>query len=188
LLHETLLAAQPLLTTLGNPLIRRRALVDVGGLEDEFTGLAEDAVLWCKLALQFPFSATASTTLEYRRHEMASSIGHAGSSNLAEGRARFARWFYAYVERQPPAIRSWAQPIAAEHLFRSVLLEAWQSHPERSFDRRVRLARAWTDLRRFYPEVITSRRYVRLAAQISAGLRSGALRALQEPMPKGTVT
>lgn len=181
LLYETLLAQPPLLTTLGNPLIRRTALVEVGGLEDEFTGLAEDAVGWCKLALRFRFTALPETVLEYRRHGAASGVRDDRSGGLARGNARFARWLYDYVWRQPSEIRTWALPIVTEHLFRSILLEAWLTCPDDPLRRRTRLARAWCEFSRTYAETMTVRRRLRLAAHLAGGLRTGALRGLQEP-------
>lgn len=180
-LCATLLGRPRLLTTLGNPLIRRRALAEVGGLEDEFTGQAEDAVAWCKLALRFRFAAVADTVLEYRRHDAASGALDDRSGTLAAGHARFARWLYGYVLGQPEEIRAWALPIVTEHLFRSVVLEAWLTRPDDSLRRRARLAKAWRDLSRTYPDALTWRRRLRIAGQLAAGLRSGALRGLQEP-------
>lgn len=180
-LRETLLGHPPLLTTLGNPLIRRRALLEVGGLDEEFQGLAEDAVAWCKLALRFRFAAIGETALEYRRHGAASGVVDERSGALASGRARFARWLHGYVLSQPLKIRAWAQPIAAEHLFRSVVLAAWLTCPDDPVRRRMRLVRTWRDLTRSHPGALTSRRRFRLALQLAGGLRSGALRGLQEP-------
>jgi glycosyltransferase involved in cell wall biosynthesis len=180
LLCETLLGRPPLLTTLGNPLIRRSALVEVGGLEDEFAGQAEDAVAWCKLALRFRFAAVADTVLQYRRHESASGAIDARSGALAAGHARFSRWLYDYVLRQPPETRAWALPIVTEHLFRSVVLEAWLTLPDDTLRRRARLIKAWRDLSQTYPDALTARRRLRMTGQLAAGLRSGALRGLQE--------
>jgi glycosyltransferase involved in cell wall biosynthesis len=181
LLCETLLKRPPLLTTLGNPLIRRGALIEVGGSEDEFTGQAEDAVVWCKLALRFQFAAVADTVLEYRRHESASGILDHGSGALAAGHARFARWLYDYLLRQPSETRAWALQIVTEHLFRSVVLEAWLAAPDDPLRRRARLVKTWRGFRQSYPDAITSRRRLRMAGQLAVGLRSGALRTLQEP-------
>jgi glycosyltransferase involved in cell wall biosynthesis len=181
LLSKTLLGSPPLLTTLGNPLLRRSALVAVGGFEDEFTGQAEDAVAWCKLALRFPFAALPQTVLRYRRHQAANgALDHRGGA-LVAGHARFARWLYHHVLRQPEQIRVWALPIVTEHLFRSLVLEAWLTRPDDPITRRARLARTWLDLAQAYPGTMTARRRLRLGAQLVAGLRSGALRRLQEP-------
>ena len=181
LLFATLLAQTRLLTTLGNPLIRRSALVDVGGSEPEFTAIAEDLAVWCKLALRYPFKAIDVHTLRYRRHSMASGIGDARTGQIARGNARFARWFLCYVEQQPAEIRAWALPIAAEFVFRAVILEAWQVQPERPIRRRIRLANASMALARAHTPVLTSRRVLRLLLQITVGLRAGALRRFQEP-------
>ncbi len=181
ILCETLLGQPPLLTTLGNPLIRRSALVEVGGLEDEFTGQGEDAVAWCKLALRFPFAAVSDSVLQYRRTESTSGALDNRSGALATGHARFARWLHDYVLRQSPETRAWALPIVAEHLFRSVLLEAWLTRPNDPLRRRARLIKAWRDLSRINPPVLTGRRQLRMTGQFAAGLRSGALRGLQEP-------
>jgi glycosyltransferase involved in cell wall biosynthesis len=180
LLRQTLLGEPPLLTTLGNPVIRRDALVAVGGLEDEFSGLAEDAVAWSKLAVHTRFAAIDDVVLEYRRHEEASGMIDRRSGILAAGRARFARWLYDYIQRQEAAVRAWALPIAREHLFRTIVLEAWQSPPEDPLMRRLRLVCAARELSRAYPETMTVRRRVRLAAQLGLGLRSGAIQRLQE--------
>jgi glycosyltransferase involved in cell wall biosynthesis len=180
LLRQTLLGQPPLLTTLGNPVIRRNALVAVGGLEDEFRGLAEDAVAWSKLALHARFATIDDIALEYRRHEEASGMIDRRSGVLAAGRARFARWLYDYAGRQGPEVRAWALPIVREHLFRTIVLEAWQSPPEDPLMRRLRLVRAARELSRAYPETMTVRRRVRLAAQLGLGLRGGAIDRLQE--------
>ena len=181
LLCATLLRHPPLLTTLGNTMIRRSALLAVGGFEDEFTGQAEDAVVWCKLALRCPFAAVAATGLEYRRHAGASGAADLRSSALAAGHARFARWLWDYTLRRPEETRAWAVPIVAEHLFRSTLLEAWLTPPDDPVHRRVRLVRTWRELTAACPAAATVRRRLRIAAQLAAGLRSGALSGLQEP-------
>jgi hypothetical protein len=181
LLHATLVGRPRLLTTLGNPLMRRSALAEVGGLEDEFTGQAEDAVAWCKLALRFRFTAVADTVLHYRRHGLASGVSDLNAGTLAAGHARFARWLYDYVLREPPEVRAWAHPIVAEHLFQAVVLDAWFALPDDMLRRRARLIKAWRDLSLGFPDAVTPRRRLRFAAQVVAGLRSGAIGRLQEP-------
>lgn len=180
LLCATLLGRPPLLTTLGNPLIRSSALLAVGGLEDSFAGQAEDAVAWCKLVLRFPFMACGETMLEYRRHDLASGALDERGGTLLAGQTRFARWFYEYAATESPETRVWAAPIAREHLFRSALTEAWLTKPDGPFRRRVRLVTSSHALSRSYPELMTLRRRLRLGIQLVAGLRGRATRSLQE--------
>ncbi len=188
LLGATLLRRPAMLTTFGNPLVRRQALLEVGGFEEEFTGLAEDAVAWCKLALRFRFGAVAATGLQYRRHQATSGASDVRSGALAAGHARFARWLWEYTIGQPAATRAWAAPIVVEHLFRSTVLEAWLTLPDDPVRRRARLVNAWRDLVRACPATVTSRRRLRLAAQLAAGLRAGAVGGLQEPGLRGGIS
>ncbi len=87
--------------------------------------------------------------------------------------------------RQPSFIRGWALRIVTEHLFRSIVREAWFTRPTDPLSCRVRLTRAWLDFSRRYPEALTLRRRLRLGAQLMLGLRSGALTRLQEPDVRG---
>lgn len=107
------------------------------------------------------------------------------ASSGSTGAILVKRGLLSVALRQPSVIRGWALRIVTEHLFRSIVREAWFIRPTDPLSRRARLARAWLDFSRRYPEALTPRRRLRLGTQLMLGLRSGALTRLQEPDVRG---
>jgi cellulose synthase/poly-beta-1,6-N-acetylglucosamine synthase-like glycosyltransferase len=87
--------------------------------------------------------------------------------------------------RRLSVIRGWALRIVTAHLFRPIVREAWFTRPTDPLSRRARLARAWLDFSRRYPDVLTPRRRLRLVAQLMLGLRSETLTRFHEPDVRG---
>jgi glycosyltransferase involved in cell wall biosynthesis len=186
LFPATLIARTPLLTTMGNPLLRHTAVEAVGGFEDTFRGLGEDAVVWCKLALRFPFLASDQLALRYRRHAGSSGAQDAAAGSLYSGQAALAKWLATHVEATPASLRREVNGVVDEFLFRSLVLDAWTGR-DRAFERRRALAAFWLGLRNTSPQLLTGRRRARLLAMLALGWRADAIHRLQEPHLSGAV-
>lgn len=82
-------------------LIRRAAILAVGGFEEEFR-LYEDQTLWAKLFVSYPVLIAGRPTARYRQHDASTSAAaarkgeyHGWRQHEAEG--RFFEWFVSYI-------------------------------------------------------------------------------------------
>jgi glycosyltransferase involved in cell wall biosynthesis len=83
-------------------LVRREALLAVGGFEESFRGLFEDQAFFYKMALRFPIFVSGESWDIYRRHEASAvSVGerqgvyHPSRHNRAH--RHFLEWFAGYL-------------------------------------------------------------------------------------------
>ena len=83
-------------------LVRRSALLEVGGSEDDFTAMFEDQVLLARMYLTQRIVLSGARTAWYRQHEGSSTVAAIGRGDYRPGgpspsREAFLRW----VARQP---------------------------------------------------------------------------------------
>lgn len=93
-------------------LIRREAVEAVGGFEDRFRTLYEDAVFMMKLCLRFPVLVTDDVTYLYRIH-VDSSTQRAGSdTEIDEARTRYLDWVGEHLDASGLRSRSLDRKLA----------------------------------------------------------------------------
>jgi glycosyltransferase involved in cell wall biosynthesis len=83
-------------------LVRRDIVVQVGGFEDQFTGMYEDQAFLVKAYLAAPVYFSSRVTLKYRQHpdSCMATADRTGQYDVA--RRRFLEWFADYVRALPP--------------------------------------------------------------------------------------
>jgi glycosyltransferase involved in cell wall biosynthesis len=82
----------------GNALLRRAAFDAVGGYEDAFTGMYEDAALFAKIHLRYSTYVSGRTWLKYRQHVDSETATHS-NRNYAITRRPFIDWLATYLDR-----------------------------------------------------------------------------------------
>ena len=83
-------------------LVRRNAVLQVGGFEDRFTGMYEDQGFLAKIYLAVPVYFSSQVWLKYRQHaESCVAIAERGG-NYHTARRDFLEWFAEYVRALPP--------------------------------------------------------------------------------------
>ena len=96
-------------------LLRRSAVLRVGGFEEHFSGprqLYEDQAFLAKLYLDAPVYFARSVWLSYRRHEESCMSTVLAQGQYAEVRSYFLRWFADYLACQPMADRSVVRAVS----------------------------------------------------------------------------
>ena len=78
-------------------MIRREAVVAVGGWEEEFTGFYDDCAFFSKIFATRPVWFSSRTWLDYRLHAGSCSATTTSEAYRAT-RRRFLDWFGNYVE------------------------------------------------------------------------------------------
>lgn len=81
-------------------LARREAMRSVGGYEDEFRGMYDDQVFFCKLGLKYPVYVTRQWSYRYRRHQdsIVWVTNYAGEK--LHYRRLFLNWLAGYLSEQ----------------------------------------------------------------------------------------
>ena len=98
-------------------LIRREAIVEVGGFEDSFRRLYEDQVLLFKMFLSQRVIAVDTVLDKYRQHEGSSCHQDGGLEGDARMRPVFLEWLQTYMIQQG---------IADPELWRALRAELWR--------------------------------------------------------------
>ena len=136
--------------------IRRRRLVEIGGMVDEFTGMYEDQVLYTKVLLQLAVVFDDRRLALYRQHPASACAvaERAGEYHLVAGsvaRDRFITWLVAYVDAHCPADPAVGAVVAANVARRPADVADPPSDPGERPGARARLAQAallWSNLAR----------------------------------------
>ncbi len=84
-------------------LLRREAVMAVGGFEARFRGLYEDQAFFTKLCLRFPVFAMAQTHDKYRQHEAGVCNSSVQSGEYRDGRLSYLNWLADYLQQSAPA-------------------------------------------------------------------------------------
>jgi glycosyltransferase involved in cell wall biosynthesis len=102
-------------------LVRREAIEQVGGFEEQFRGEYEDQVFCAKICLRLPVVAAARCWYRYRQHPDSCVSRAAQSGQAQHARRRFLEWLEAYVE---------ARGVNHPELRRALRAELWpHRHP-----------------------------------------------------------
>jgi glycosyltransferase involved in cell wall biosynthesis len=126
-------------------LIRRSALREVGGFEEQFRKVRTDLAVWVKLSMHFPVCADSAVVARYRQH---------GASSVAEvfrdpdlyhrNEVAFYDWLLQYLGSFPAAVRRAPESIGCRRMFRLILAEVMQSGRQNALRWRWNvLRRAW---------------------------------------------
>jgi glycosyltransferase involved in cell wall biosynthesis len=172
--RKIFIGPEKMLTTFGRLLIRREALDDVCGFEDEFRSLGEDVVAWGKIALTSKAIAINGCALLYRRHLKASSYGVKDPTIFIESGIRVASFLKGYLSNQPAQIRAWALAIIDESLFQYYVKKAWYCSDISTKrilyfgDRRIQLVRMFSWLRQ-NTSLITPWRFIQIVIRLFIG-------------------
>lgn len=125
---------------------RKRMVEAVGGYEDEFRGMYDDQVFFCKLGLRYRVYVASECSYRYRRHpESIVWLTNRTGEQLAN-RLRFLNWLAAYLTEQG---------IRDRRVWRPLEQELWKCYHPRltgylerieKWNRRVRrrLQRMWS--------------------------------------------
>lgn len=124
----------------GGALIRREALEAVGGYEDTFRGLYEDAVVMLKLAVEYPIHVDDRVTYLYRMHPDSSTNRTSSSDEIDRLRRNYLDWVHGHLlDRGAP-----------DELFRALARARGSTHRRRQRAHRA-LAVARAASRRLLP-------------------------------------
>jgi glycosyltransferase involved in cell wall biosynthesis len=126
-------------------LIRRAALVEVGGLEERFRKVRTDLAMWVKLSLRFPVRADSTFVARYRQHGQSSVAKMFGDPDAyRRNELDFWGWLLQYLDSMPAGIRRTPESLACRQVFRLILAEVMQGR------RRNPLTWRWAVLRRIW--------------------------------------
>jgi glycosyltransferase involved in cell wall biosynthesis len=94
-----------------NAMMRRAAILEVGGFEESFRGMYEDQVLFAKIELQFPVYVSGRCWAKYRQHPESSSAVPFTLENYCSTRLPFLTWLTAHlsarkIDRRAPIGRA----------------------------------------------------------------------------------
>lgn len=81
-------------------MLRKQAILAVGGYENEFKGMCEDRAFFCKLCLCFPVYVASTTWYRYRQHAQSCVAMSRGAYQRNLSRLVFYKWFQRYLKRQ----------------------------------------------------------------------------------------
>ena len=140
-------------------LIRRSALMEVGGFEERFRKVRTDLAVWVKLSVYFPVYADSAFVARYRQHGQ-SSVARMFSDPEAYHRNEmdFWSWLLQYFEALPKKIRPQPETLACRQVFRLILAEVMQGRRQNPF------AWRWAVLRQTwkYPAFRRNARWLRM--------------------------
>jgi glycosyltransferase involved in cell wall biosynthesis len=111
-------------------LVRREAVMGVGGFEDRFHGLFEDQAFFAKVLLDHDVFSTAECLALYRQHpDSCCAQASLAATALAERHTEYLHWLSGYVRSRP-----------RESLFQRFLArERWLQHYGRLGEKRIRM-------------------------------------------------
>lgn len=111
---------------------------EIGGFEDEFTGMYEDQAFFAKIFLAGPVFFSGSVWTDYRQHERSSLALADKADGYMAIRRRFLDWFAGYLARGDPG-----DPGDAGKLRRAVLRARWWSQGMMLFRVESLFRRGW---------------------------------------------
>jgi glycosyltransferase involved in cell wall biosynthesis len=111
-------------------LIRRSALLAVGGFEERFRKVRTDMAVWAKLSLNFPVRADSAFVARYRQHGQ-SSVAQLFSDPVAhqKNELEFWSWLLGYLERFPGGIRREPETLTCRQVLRLILADVTKGKP-----------------------------------------------------------
>jgi glycosyltransferase involved in cell wall biosynthesis len=102
-------------------LARRDAMQAVGGYEDEFRGMYDDQVFFCKLGLKYPVYVTRQWSYRYRRHQESIVWVTNYAGEKLHYRKLFLNWLTGYLSEEG---------IRDPRIWKSLMEERWKCrHP-----------------------------------------------------------
>jgi glycosyltransferase involved in cell wall biosynthesis len=95
--HLSLRAAVP---CMGSLLVRRQAFLDIGGFDDAFRGLVDDAVFLGKFLLHHDAYVSNECWDRYRQHAGSDTAVAGAEGKMRSAQRRYLAWLREYVEAQ----------------------------------------------------------------------------------------
>ena len=111
-------------------LIRRSALVSVGGFEERFRKVRTDMAVWAKLSLNFPVRADSAFVARYRQHgqsSVAQLLGDPAAHQKNE--LEFWTWLLEYLNHFPDRIRRGPEILTCRQVLRLILADVTKGKP-----------------------------------------------------------
>jgi glycosyltransferase involved in cell wall biosynthesis len=108
-------------------LIRRSALMQVGGFEERFRKVRTDLAVWAKLSLHFSIRADSGFVARYRQHGQ-SSVAQMFTDPAAhrKNEMEFWTWLLDYLNALPGGLRSGPEVLVCRQVLRLTLDEVTQ--------------------------------------------------------------
>ena len=100
-----------------NAMVRRAVLESLGGFEDQFRGMYEDAVFFSKVHLEYPTYVSDKCWVLYRQHAL-SCTSRERFNDYARNRLPFLEWLGAYVDSFPARVPELARKALDRELWR----------------------------------------------------------------------
>jgi glycosyltransferase involved in cell wall biosynthesis len=140
-------------------LIRRCALREVGGFEEQFRKVRTDLAVWVKLSMNYPVYADSAVVARYRQHGVSSVAEVFGDPDLYHrNEVAFWDWLLRYLGGFPAAVRREPESLGCRKMFRLILAEVMQSGKQDALSWRWKvLRRAWR-----YPAFRREGRWIRM--------------------------
>jgi glycosyltransferase involved in cell wall biosynthesis len=98
-LFGQLLANRHQTPTTCNAMVRRAALLAVGGFDPALRGMFEDQLLFAKLLLRYPVHVSSDCWAKYRQHDRNASAAAGGRLSVERQQRRYLRRLQHYVRR-----------------------------------------------------------------------------------------
>lgn len=86
--------------SLGDILVRRKSVEDIGGYEEDFRGIYEDQVFHAKLCLKYPVYVSNRCWYRYRQHPGSCTFKSNKEGHYLSARQTFLNWLKEYLVRQ----------------------------------------------------------------------------------------
>jgi glycosyltransferase involved in cell wall biosynthesis len=142
-------------------LIRRSALIEVGGFEERFRKVRTDLAVWAKLSLHFPVRADSGFAARYRQHGQSSVAQMFGDPEAHRRNEReFWSWLLGYLDPLPAGLRREPEDLVCRQVLRLILAEVTQGKKKNPLAWRVAVLRR---VRR-YPAFRREARWIRMLA------------------------
>jgi glycosyltransferase involved in cell wall biosynthesis len=146
-------------------LIRRSALMEVGGFEERFRKVRTDLAVWVKLSMHFPVRADSAFVARYRQHGQSSVAQMFGDPEAYQkNEMDFWSWLMNYLDSLPGKLRRKPETLVCRQVLRLTLAELTQGKKINAF------AWRWALLRRVwrYPAFRREARWIRMLLPKSA--------------------
>jgi glycosyltransferase involved in cell wall biosynthesis len=105
-------------------LIRRSALLAVGGFEERFRKVRTDLAVWAKLSLRFPVRADSGFVARYRQHGQSSVARMFGDPEAyRRNEMAFWTWLVEYLDPLPSTVRRDPESVVCQRLLRLILAD-----------------------------------------------------------------
>jgi glycosyltransferase involved in cell wall biosynthesis len=97
----------------GGALFRRSALDAIGGFEETFRGMYEDAVVMVKLCLRYPVLVTDDVLYHYRMHDRSCTHLNSSEADTDAARASYLQWIGGHLDNEGLRTPALARSLAA---------------------------------------------------------------------------